>query len=371
MRRISLVQLGVGQVGMEVLKLVRQNASRWRGDAGVDVRYISVADSSAFVIAAPNGDEPVPQAIDAALASRCDEGAPFAGAERAYSASDQDEVVEDALASVGSPADLVVVDCASGRGTTPFVLRAREQGAHALLANKDPLIGAYDEYSRLVASPAGGSLRRAATVGAGLPILAAVDALAASGDAIHALDVRASGSLGFLCDRLSQGDAFDIALREAMARGYTEPDPRQDLSGFDVARKLLILARAAGRRAELADVRVESLVPPGHESVPLADFLAAAPDFSSHLADRAAAARAEGKVLRYVGRMDESGALSAGLAALPPDDPLAYGAGPDNVFVLRSDRYVERPLVVAGPGAGARVTAGAVVADLLRAIGVL
>lgn len=369
-RRVSVVQLGVGQVGREVVSIVRAQAPVWRERYDVAVRYVALADSTGFVAGRQSDDAPIALPLAAALDARAG-GRRFAPREGAAPPEDSSRALDEALSGAGSPADLVVVDCAAGRGTTPFDLRARERGAHLVLANKDPLTGPYGEYARLVASPAGGSLRRAATVGAGLPILAAVDALIASGDAILTLDARASGSLGFLCDRLSHGDSFDTALREAMARGYTEPDPRQDLSGFDVARKLLILARAAGRRAELADIRVESLVPPGYETAPPADFLAALPAFARHLADRANSARAEGQVLRYVGRVDESGALSAGLVALPPGDALAYGAGPDNIFVLRSDRYAERPLVIAGPGAGARVTAGAVVADLLRAIGVL
>jgi homoserine dehydrogenase len=118
-------------------------------------------------------------------------------------------------------------------------------------------------------------------------------------------------------------------------------------------------------------VGVESLVPPGAQELPAADFAAALATYANHLADRVARARASGRVLRYVARIDEDGALSAALQELLADDPLAQSRGPDNVFVLRTTRYRERPLIIAGPGAGIDVTAGAVAADLLRVVGIL
>ncbi|HLJ81627.1 MAG TPA: hypothetical protein VKT52_09085, partial [Ktedonobacterales bacterium] len=127
----------------------------------------------------------------------------------------------------------------------------------------------------------------------------------------------------------------------------------------------------AGWQAELADVRVESLVPPGAESLLLDAFRAALPDYHGFLADRVAAARNASRVLRYVGRIAEDGTLSAGLVELSPDDPLARGTGPENVFRLRTARYDAYPLTIAGPGAGVAVTAGAVAADVPRALEVL
>ncbi|MGH2515568.1 MAG: hypothetical protein ACRDHP_07920, partial [Ktedonobacterales bacterium] len=236
---------------------------------------------------------------------------------------------------------------------------------------KDPLTGPQSRFAALMLSPRGGSLRASATVGAGLPILAALERAVVSGDTLLALDARASGSLGHLCDRLSRGILFDAAVRAAEEQGYTEPNPRLDLSGFDVARKLLILARTAGLRAELSDVRVESLVPPGADALALDGFRAALPEYAGFLAERVEAARATGRVLRYVGRIAGDGALSAGLVDLPPAAPLARGSGPENVFLLRTARYDTYPMTIAGPGAGIGVTAGAVVADLLRALEVL
>lgn len=363
-RAIALIQLGVGQVGREVAQIVTAQVGAWRERCGMDVRYAALADSSAFVLPADT------EGVDAALAARS-AGTRFDAREGALPLREWRTVLERALSAVAAPADLVMLDCAAGPGTAPLLLAARAAGAHAVLANKDPLAGPMAQLRALTERKQGGSLRFSATVGAGLPVIATLGALIASGDSLHTLDARASGSLGFICDRLSQGERFDDAVREAVAQGYTEPDPRLDLSGFDVARKLLILARVAGMECELRDVSVASLVPPGAEALDRAEFLAALPTYRDFLADRVADAQRRGEVLRYVGRIAADGRLSASLVAFAPDDPFALGGGPENVFRLRTARYDAYPLTISGPGAGVAVTAGAVVADLLRALEVL
>ncbi|HEY1386905.1 MAG TPA: hypothetical protein VGF38_00065, partial [Ktedonobacterales bacterium] len=139
----------------------------------------------------------------------------------------------------------------------------------------------------------------------------------------------------------------------------------------DVARKLLILARLAGYPAELADVEVESLIPAGAAPMSPDVFLASLPSWHEHVRDQFTSARALGHVLRYVGVIDANGHLCASLREIAEDDPLAQGQGPGNVFMLRTERYQRTPLVIAGPGAGVVVAAGAVVSDILRAAGAL
>src|SRR5262249_21133123 len=156
-----------------------------------------------------------------------------------------------------------------------------------------------------------------------------------------------------------------VALQRAVALGYTEPDPRIDLSGVDVARKALILARAIGFRGELADVSVESLVPSEFSEGSKESFLARIHDLDEHWEARADDARREGKVLRYRAHVTPE-AIVVGLAAVSTTDPLGNLHGTDNQFTFTTLRYKERPLVITGPGAGPAVTAAGVFNDLLR-----
>ena len=201
---------------------------------------------------------------------------------------------------------------------------------------------------RDAAAASGARYGDAATVGAGLPILRALRDALAAGDRIRAVAGSLSGSLGWILSNYDGARPFAALVDEARARGYTEPDPREDLGGEDVRRKLLIVARSAGRALEHGDVRVQSL--------------AEATDAT--LGNQ----RRNGEVLRYIARLDDDGAR-AGLESLSPDDPLAQGRGCDNRVAIWTDRYRDRPLVIQGPGAGADVTAGALLEDALRILG--
>ncbi|HEX5439261.1 MAG TPA: hypothetical protein VFW76_00125 [Ktedonobacterales bacterium] len=363
-----LVQIGVGHVGSAVVSLVQRYASDWRQRFGPEIHYCALADSSGFVVPGPTERLLSPETLTS-IAEAHANGQPVSILPNGHQAGDWRDVLERAIQAGGRPDQIIVVDCAVGHGTSDIVLAARASGAHIVLCNKDPLTGPYTQFHALHGNNRHGSLRLSATVGAGLPITGALAAASASGDSVIELRAVASGSLGQLCSDMSQGADFAAALENAITAGYCEPDPRVDLSGHDVARKLLILARLAGYPAELADVEVESLIPPGAESRGRDNFLASLPSWREHLRDRFTAARAARRVLRYVGAMDADGLLRAGLREIAEDDPLAQGDGPDNVFVLRTERYQQRPLIVAGPGAGVAVTAGAVVSDILRAAG--
>lgn len=371
MSTLLLIQLGVGQVGAAFTALVHRLSGEWRMKYGVSMRYYALADSSGFVVPDATTGQLAPEALVSILEARA-VGQPLNTSANSLPASDWRIVLKQAFYAARRPDRVIVVDCAVGYNTTELLLAARAAGAHVVLCNKDPLTGPYHEFQALQGDTQHGSLRLSATVGAGLPITSAVAAATISGDTVIELESVASGSLGLLCSAMSAGADFPEALLSAIEAGYCEPDPRVDLSGHDVARKLLILARLAGYQVEIADVAVERLIPQGAELLSREEFLAALPTWREHLRDRFANARASGHVLRYVGTMDERGALRANLRAVSPDDPLARTAGPENVFVLGTERQGQRhPLVIAGPGAGVSVTAGAVVSDILRAAGVL
>lgn len=361
---VLLIQLGVGQVGSAVASSALRLADNWQRRFGPRIRYHALADSSGFV--AP----PTLEALTSALEARTS-GQPLVSLPGGLPMDNWRDVLEAALLATGQPERVIVVDCAVGHGMSKMLLAARAAGAHVVLCNKDPLTGPYRQFQRLQGDIQRGSLHLSATVGAGLPITSVLAAAMASGDTVLELHTVASGSLGHLCGALSAGASFPEALQSAIDAGYCEPDPRVDLSGHDVARKLLILARLAGHTVELADVQVESLVPSGAESLPRDAFLAALPSWRDHLREPFAAARASGHVLRYVGSMDATGSPRASLCEVGADDLLARGQGPENIFTLRTERYQCYPLVIAGPGAGVAVTAGAVISDLLRAANIL
>lgn len=232
------------------------------------------------------------------------------------------------------------------------------RGIHVVTANK---LGRGDALWRSQAIDAaaregGARYCDAATVGAGLPVLSALRALVAGGDRIHSVEGVLSGTLAWLFDAFDGRRAFSTLVAQAHAQGLTEPDPREDLSGEDVRRKLLILARAAGLALEARDVAVEPLL--AHRDAGLASL-------DVPLRAKLEMARAEGARLCMVGRIAGGGAHVA-LRALPASHPLCAGRGSDNRVAIHSDRYAAQPLVVQGPGAGVDVTAAALLDAVLE-----
>lgn len=263
----------------------------------------------------------------------------------------------------------IVVDATASAELAAWHPRWLRQGLHVVSANKlglgGPLLRQH-EIRALVGE--GHHYGDAATVGAGLPLLRTLRELRAGGDRIGAIVGVLSGTLAWLFDGYDGSEPFSQRVRAAVAQGYAEPDPRVDLSGEDVRRKLLILARVAGYPLEDVEVRVDSLLTPALASAASGDVDAALAQLDAPLAERAARTARDGKVLRYVARFDAAGAR-IGLEALAPDDPIAVGRGCDNRVAIWSTRYRDRPLQIQGPGAGAEVTAAALLDDLLRIVG--
>ncbi|MFQ5635142.1 MAG: bifunctional aspartate kinase/homoserine dehydrogenase I, partial [Gammaproteobacteria bacterium] len=175
-----------------------------------------------------------------------------------------------------------------------------------------------------------------------------------------------SGTLAYLFNVFDTSKPFSSIVREAREAGYTEPDPRDDLSGMDVARKVIILAREMGMRLELDDIEVESLVPDGLGKGSADEFLDELVAHDGDMAHRWQEAHAAGKILRYVGRLSPAGGATVGLEALPADHAFGHMNLTDNVVRYMTQRYSDNPLVVQGPGPGPEVTAAGVFADLLR-----
>lgn len=353
----DIVLLGVGAIGRA---LIEQLATTVNGISD-QVRVCGLVDRTGYVFA-PEG---LSRSVLLELSRHKLRGKPLHASATGHSADPLDAVAFIASQLKRAP---VLID-ATAADTHSMLEIVLERGWPVVLANKVPLAAEQDRIDRLwsVARAGGAVILHEATVGAGLPVIDTVRKLLEAGDRITAIEGCPSGTLGFLFSRIGIGDRFSVALHDAMAAGYTEPDPRIDLSGLDVARKALILARLIGYRGSLASVRVQSLVPRRLQHLPLEHFLRRATELDEPWAARADAARARGAVLRYRARVT-SRSVRVGLVEVPLTDPLSLLQGTDNQFAFTSARYDTRPLVITGPGAGPAVTASGVYNDLLRVI---
>jgi aspartokinase/homoserine dehydrogenase 1 len=204
-------------------------------------------------------------------------------------------------------------------------------------------------------------------VGAGLPVIGTLNDLLRSGDTVRRIEAVLSGTLNFVFNNYDGHRPFSEVVRQAQQEGYTEPDPRLDLGGTDVMRKIMILARESGEKTEMEDIHNRSFMPASCMQGSVEDFYSAMTKEENHFQSLYQAAAKEGKKLKFVARYDE-GKASVGLRHIGPEHDLYHLYGKDNVVLFYTDRYPEQPLVVKGAGAGAEVTASGVFADILRAI---
>jgi aspartokinase/homoserine dehydrogenase 1 len=256
----------------------------------------------------------------------------------------------------------VLVDVTSEQ-SDDLLYTALQQGFDLVLANKRPLAGTWENYSRLLAGAlaSGRRMRYEATVGAGLPIIDTYQKLVETGDRVLAVEGCVSGTLMYVVSAVSAGRRFSEAVREAVERGYAEPDPREDLSGRDAARKALILARLIGYRG--AAPTPDDLVPPALKHLSLAQFLKRLPEADAAWAARVEHEAARNRVLRYVVSATPR-SVSARLVAVPVTSPTGALQGTRNLVAFTTRRYRTEPLVISGPGAGAEVTAAGILNDI-------
>lgn len=262
----------------------------------------------------------------------------------------------------------VIIDCTASAEIAAHYREWLLAGIHIVTPNKKANSAALSAYRAVLEArrATGAHYLYEATVGAGLPIITTLRDLRETGDRIRSVEGLLSGTLAYLFNVYDGKEPFSSIVRAAKAKGYTEPDPRDDLSGTDVARKLIILGREMGLPLEMQDVKVESLVPAELVNCSIDEYLERLPQYDAAMLKRYEAARAKGKLLRYVGRVDAHGNASVGLVELDTRHSFANSALTDNVVRFETDRYCDNPLIVQGPGAGPEVTAAGVFADLLR-----
>ncbi len=251
-----------------------------------------------------------------------------------------------------------------------FYPRLLEQEVHVVTPNKRANTASSSRYKTLQLACRTGTARflYETSVGAALPVISTVQNLIRTGDQIETIEGLFSGTLTYLFSAMDEGFSFGEAVREAYRLGYTEPDPRDDLLGSDVARKALILARELGWQLELNNLVLDPLIPLEWTDLSLEHFWQQLETLTPLMQERQHRAQSSGHILRYLARL-ENGQVRIGLQELDPDHPAARAKGTENVFRLQSHRYHDIPIVINGPGAGKDVTAAGVLADVLSIAG--
>ncbi|MHA6204548.1 homoserine dehydrogenase [Dyella soli] len=338
---IAAVLLGTGVVGGAFLKLLNTPAAS-------SIRLVGAANSRRQQVRAEH-------LADRQLREKL----------KSHGDARDDAALLDALDATDAPVKVIIDATACG------TLASRHadwlaRGYHVVTANKSLAGGDLPGWRALQAALAqGGRYGDSATVGAGLPVISTLRRLRHCGDALLTLEGVFSGSLSYLFNQYDGSQPFSTLLRRARELGYTEPDPRSDLSGEDVARKLLILARCAGFALRPDEVEVESLVPESLRQLDVDTFLARLEELDAPLAARYAEAQARGGALRFLARLNQRGRARVGLVEVPAHHPATRLYGTDNQFALSTTRYNTQPLVIQGPGAGPEVTAQALLGDVL------
>lgn len=349
--QVNILLLGVGTVGTQVLAQLGEQREARRRDHDLDLRVFGIA-SRARAFCHADGLNPATATEALRLHGSAWEAAPLL----------------DALARLPVP---VLVDCTASDAMAPLYLAALERGIHVVAANKKPLADTFAQYTELrtAARRAHRAYRYETTVGASLPIVETLANLVRTGDRVRLVEGSFSGTLGYLANEVMAGVRLSRAVARAKELGYTEPHPRDDLSGTDAARKALILAREVGLRVELDQVEVTPFVPASvlaHDD--LDDFFAALERADEAFAEGIRGLRDEGRVLRYLARIDLSQptpTLEVGPVGVAATHPSTRLRGSEAFVAFTTERYAEYPLVIQGAGAGGAVTAAGVIADVL------
>ena len=262
--------------------------------------------------------------------------------------------------SLSLPLASILIDTTASDATVPMLLDAKSKGMGMVLANKLPIAGKIEWWDAI----ANEHSRWETTCGAALPVISTLSTLLDSGDEVIKIEGSLSGTLGYLASQLEASVPFGNAVRDAKQRGYTEPDPRQDLGGLDAARKALILARMLGYRLEMSDVDVESLYPPSMDGLTVEQFMREVDGLNESMSARARVLTAGGRKLRYAATI-ESGKLSVGLVGAEPASKLGGIRTSDSIVVFTTKYFSDNPVAVSGRGAGQDVTASGVLGDVI------
>lgn len=367
MRTIPVILFGVGGVGRALVRQIVEQRQFHATTYGLQLQFLALCDSDGAVIE-PNGltDSQLTELMKLKA-----DGGKFA--QHALGGAQNDPA---AIVDLAGRDGTLVVDCTASATTVPALLLALDRGYRVVLANKKPLTVEQEVYDRLTSAgattPAAtgqvrhlGRTRWETTVGAGLPVICTLSRLVSSGDPVTKIAGTFSGTLGYVMTGLQAERPFSEIVREAHKLGYTEPDPRDDLGGIDVARKALILARGIGWQLSMTDVQVTGLYPIEMSRLSVAEFLEALPALDGQFRHQVEQAKAAGQVLRYAATVGDQ-RCTVGPVLVDADSPLGRLRGTDNLVEFHTKWYSPNPLVVQGRGAGVDATAAGVLSDMIE-----
>ena len=348
-KQVNLYVLGPGNVGGKLLAQLAQQQQHLQQHLGLQVRVVAIANRRHCVVD-DNGLDLAAWPAALAAAGPCT----------------LEEFTQLILSR--NLRNSILVDVTANPAAADHYAALLEKSVAVVACNKVAASSAYANYARLKALAQDFNTRFLfeTNVGAGLPIIGTLNDLTSSGDVVRRMEAVLSGTLNFVFNNYDGSRPFAEVVRQAQAEGYTEPDPRLDLSGTDVARKILILAREAGHPLEMSDVQIKSFLPASCLDGDVEAFYAQLAVHEAHFRALYDAATAEGRRLKFVARYND-GAAAVGLQAVLPSHDVYELRGKDNIVLFYTDRYTEQPLVVKGAGAGAEVTAAGVFADIIRA----
>jgi len=347
---LNVFLIGTGLIGNTLIRMMDEQHAKLAADSLLEINVVGVANSKKMYF----GDEGLD--LKTCIDKMKDDGVPMNM--RAY---------YDKMVSLNLP-NSIFVDCTSSEEVTVFYEDILSANISIVTPNKKANSGSLENYRKLKAAAFKRGVRflYETNVGAGLPVINTLNDLLLSGDKVISIEAVLSGTLNYIFSTYKEGMKFSDVVKEAKAKGYTEPDPRDDLSGMDVARKILILSRETGSSYEIADISIENLVPEDCRTAKTVDeFFAKLEKHDAAYEKMLREATAKKEKLRYMAVLKE-GKVAVSLGTVGETHPFYSLSGSDNIILLTTERYHERPMVIRGPGAGAEVTAAGVFADVIR-----
>ena len=353
-KQITIGIMGYGSIGQELHKQILDERKILQERENISLDILALSNSQKMMLSEDN--------IDLKSASNVTEKI------EALEQSNTNEMINHI--SRRSAYGRIIIDCSASDEAPDEYSNIFENGISIVTANKKGLSGNIDRYKSIMNSKNlnGADFLYETTAGAALPFVKSVSDIASSSDSIKKIEGVFSGTLAYLFNSYDASMPFSELVNDALQQGFTEPDPRDDLSGMDVARKLVILAREMGLDMNVNDIHVESLVDPNHLSLSVNEYLEAMSSGDQAMNDRYQNALENNEKLSYVAQIDENGNASVSLKNLSNDHSFFSLKGTENIIAIHSDYYSNYPLVLRGPGAGREVTASGLFFDLLSII---